>query len=605
MVWKMYGSAPRKAAWQAFGARYRRALATELENFKQLVRIFLAHVGLLDVVRTLRVFLQFGPRGVRHLRLVEARPARAQTFVRQYGETFKNLHVENPTSTGNFLMIGGSSSSRLEVGLCLAGALQLAGLKPLRVRGASESSTTFTVNTYYSLLNSQIDVIWDNYLRIDAFRDKAAALMERVKSTEDLLSLRSGAVRIGGHAVSTARRQLAIGYLDTNQQHIKAKLLESLAISLASAEAIEKIICEFQPSFVLTEDTAYTPSAEILDVCVRAGVPVIRWYTSHKTSALMLKRYTSANRDQDLNSLSDASWKTVQNMDWNIERRTRLKRELSIGYARKDWYSEDGAQYNKRGLDAVAVRKRLSLDPHKKTAMIFPHIAYDASFGRGDDLFANYDEWLIETVRAACANDKLQWIVKIHPGHVGKRNWYGRRMPDEEDTIRMRIGRLPPHVSIIPAGSDISTLSLFQIMDYCLTVRGTVGIEAACRGIPVLTGGTGRYDRKGFTLDSKTPREYLEKIVNLQNIPSPSSAQVELAERFAYGLFLLRPLPLSSITMVYDKETNVENLLAGPVEIKLRNLADWQSAPDFQAFVEWAITSSTEDFLIQPDHPFG
>ena len=96
-------------------------------------------------------------------------------------------------------------------------------------------------------------------------------------------------------------------------------------------------------------------------------------------------------------------------------------------------------------------------------------------------------------------------------------------MHDEEETLRMRFGQLPKHVSLVPARSDISTLSLFPVMDYCLTVRGTVGLEAACRGIPVLTGGTGRYDRKGFTVDSATPRQYLERIARLQDI-SPSVA---------------------------------------------------------------------------------
>ena len=202
-------------------------------------------------------------------------------------------------------------------------------------------------------------------------------------------------------------------------------------------------------------------------------------------------------------------------------------------------------------------------------------------------------------MQAACANEELQWVVKIHPGHAGKRvdSW---RKSDEEDTLRMRFGRLPKHVSLIPARSDISTLSLFPVMDYCLTVRGTVGLEAACRGIPVLTGGTGRYDRKGFTINSTTPQQYLERIARLQDISRLSPAQIELAERFAYGLFLLRPLPLSSIALVYDKEFSVENL-SNPIEINLRNRKDWGEAADLRAFVNWATKSDEEDFLLRPD----
>jgi hypothetical protein len=318
----------------------------------------------------------------------------------------------------------------------------------------------------------------------------------------------------------------------------------------------------------------------------------------------MLKRYTLANRDYDLNSLSDASWQAVREMDWDRRRSEELKRELSACYVRGNWYGEAGTQFDKRLLDVDAVRQRLRLDPAKKTAFIFPHISWDASFGRGQDLFESYDEWFIETVRTACANDRLQWVIKVHPAHVLK-SLYGERRPTEEETLRRRIGRLPPHVSLLSADSDISTFSLFPVMDYCLTVRGTAGLEAACLGIPALTGGTGRYDRKGFTIDSATPQQYLDRLANIQDIPRLSTAQIELAERYAYGLFLLRPLSLSNVTMGYHKKYGEENLFS-LVQISMRTSKDWEEARDLRAFADWVTKSDEEDFL-QPvtTHPTG
>jgi hypothetical protein len=364
---------------------------------------------------------------------------------------------------------------------------------------------------------------------------------------------------------------------------------------MASAVAVKTIVEELQPSLVLTEDTAYTPKGEILDICVEAGIPVVRWFPAHKGNALMLKRYSLTNRDHDLYSLSDASWRAVRDMNWSSKRSEELKRELSDCYARGDWYGEAGTQFDKHLLGVDTVRHRLRLDPSKKTAFIFPHISWDASFGRGQDLFDSYEEWLIETVRAACANEKLQWVIKIHPAHVLKA-LYGQRGLTEEETLRRRIGRLPPHVSLLSADSDISTFSLFPVMDYCLTVRGTAGLEAACLGIPALTGGTGRYDRKGFTIDSATPQQYLERIAHIQDIPRLSTAQIELAERYAYGLFLLRPLSLSSVTMGYHKKYGEENLFS-LVQINMRTRKDWEEAPDLRAFADWVTKSDEEDFL--------
>jgi hypothetical protein len=513
------------------------------------------------------------------------------TFSRRYADTLGCAQGNAPPSATRVLVVAGGACGRLEVELCLIKAFELAGCvsMPLIVQRPD------LVDKYYSLLTLMDALFWSDFCDSAAFHSRAESVIHNCRSLDELLNVRFGAARVGGHAIATARRELKVGTLDLQAPSTRSKLSNYFAASMASAKAAERIVQVLQPSLVLMEDTAYTPRGEILDICVESGIPLIRWYAAHKSSALMLKRYTSVNRDHDLNSLSDASWRAVRKMEWNSDRSEELKRELSAAYARRDWYNEDGAQFDKCLLDVDAVRHRLRLDPTKKTAFIFPHISWDASFGRGQDLFESYDGWFVETVRAACANDKLQWVIKIHPAHVLK-SLYDQRRPAEEETLRKRIGRLPPHVSLLSAGSDISTFSLFPVMDYCLTVRGTAGLEAACRGIPVLTGGIGRYDRKGFTIDSATPQQYLERMSHIQDIPRLSPAQIELAERYAYGLFLLRPLSLSSVTVEYDKKYGAENLF-NLVEINLRTRKDWEEASDLRAFADWITNSDEEDFL--------
>jgi len=256
-------------------------------------------------------------------------------------------------------------------------------------------------------------------------------------------------------------------------------------------------------------------------------------------------------------------------------------------------------------VDAGGVRSALGIDSSKKLAVVFAHIAWDASFGRGRDLFSDYEEWLVETVRAACANTELQWLIKVHPAHAGKSEidfWQGE--PSEVRILRERIGVLPSHVKVIPADTEISTYSLFPLMDWGLTVRGTAGLEAARLGVPMLTGGTGRYDRRGFTIDSETRDEYLGKIARLHKIPRLSPEQAELANRYAFGLFRLRPLPLSTVTLEHDRKYGVEAFFNG-VHIRNRTLRDWTHAPDLNAFADWATWSEAEDFLLPPVRALG
>jgi len=371
-------------------------------------------------------------------------------------------------------------------------------------------------------------------------------------------------------------------------------LIERLASSILYARAAQSIVQEVRPQLALFGDGVYTPEGEFVDACIANGVNAISWDAAHKSNAVMLKRYVPGNIEYGRSSISQESWQILLKMLWTDRHREQLQQELYDTYASGDWYSDFGTQFNKRFLDATAIIRELGLDSTKKTAFIFPHLFWDASLKGGIDLFRDYEEWLVKTVMAACGNDRVNWVIKIHPAHIGKAiqdGFHGE--PAEVVSLRQHIGELPPHVFFIPADSPISTFSLFAVMDYCLTVRGTVGIEAARLGIPVLTGGTGRFSHKGFTIDSKSCEQYLESLAHIQEIPRISAAQQELAERYAYGLFVLRPLSMTTITLEYHNSKT----FIGNFRINIQSKEDWYKAPDLKAFSHWAVDSTESDYL--------
>jgi hypothetical protein len=154
---------------------------------------------------------------------------------------------------------------------------------------------------------------------------------------------------------------------------------------------------------------------------------------------------------------------------------------------------------------------------------------------------------------------------------------------------------LPHHIKLIPADSDISTLSLFDIMDVCLTVRGTIGIEASCFGIRVLTAGTGRYDRRGFTMDFDSPQQYLQALRDLPDIRAMSAVEIELARRFAFGVFMARPTRLSSVSFAYGNDT--------AARLKTRIIGDSEQllgATDVRSIADWMASGEEDYFAIDP-----
>jgi hypothetical protein len=526
---------------------------------------------------------------------------RAEGFKDTYGKALGVATPERGSQAPRALFISGAPP-HTEMELCLMKALAVAGWVPIPVIMMQPD----ILKSYYSLIAPREIHEWSSYLPDPAtLTGHAQAAVASCHSVDQLRALEVGGVRVGGNAISTARREQRVGTLDFSSEAIRKLLVTHMARSMAAAQAAAAVIAATSPQLVLAVDTVYTPKGEIFDTALAAGIPFIRWFPAHKSNALMLKRYTIANRDSDLNSLSDVSWRVVKNMAWDELYCQDLEDELHTSYSKGDWYGESATQFDRLMVDAGGVRSALGIDSSKKLAVIFAHIAWDASFGRGRDLFGDYAEWLVETVRAACANTQLQWLIKIHPAHVGKSEIdFWQAEPSEVRILRERIGVLPPHVNVIPAATEISTYSLFPLMDWGLTVRGTAGLEAARLGVPVLTGGTGRYDRRGFTIDSETREEYLGKSARLHEIPRLSPEQVELANRYAFGLFRLRPLPLSTITLEYDRKYGVETFFSA-VHIRNRTLRDWTHALDLKAFADWATWSEAEDFLLPPVRALG
>lgn len=532
-----------------------------------------------------------------------AQTERIREFRRDYQHILSQSLVPAGSRSRKVLVISRRFPT-IEVELTLLKALEIAGYVPVVVIKGQDRF----IRKYYELAGIKQILFWADFVEPPQFLDDAKRFIAGCQSVDELLKFEYSGARVGKVVFSTVLRQCRLGSLDLESDEIRPIVEERLASAMASAVGAQKIFRKVRPELMLSVDIEYIDQGELFDVCLANGIDAIKYEVGHKSSSLMFKRYTLQNRSEHFSSLSPESWRRVREMNWTEARREELRHELRDTYATGEWFGSCSTQFNKRLMDVDEIRRSLDLDPAKKNAFIFPHIPWDSSLMWGKDLFGNYEEWLVETVRAACANDKINWVVKIHPANVGKSLKDGfAGEPSEIIALRKHFGKLPSHVFLIPAESDISTFSLFELMDYCLTVRGTIGIEAASFGIPVLTAGTGRYDRKKFTIDSDSPDQYLERIRHIQSIPRLSAAQQELAERFAYGIFLLRPLRLTAASFEFKNEatigvdwtrskvqTNIES------RINITDRQDWRTAPDVKAFAQWVQDSGKADFLLTP-----
>lgn len=443
----------------------------------------------------------------------------------------------------------------------------------------------------YRQLGSDELVFMDHYQA--GMPNEGSSMLARCNTLVEVTDLRVDGVRCGKYAVSTLMRKTRSGSFNLADPTIRKELAHALDRSVQCMRTACVLIQSLKPNALVLVDRGYSPSGELFDVCIENDIPVFTWNAAHRNDSLMLKRYTRANRDVHPSSLSEETWSKLKALPWSAQNGERVRQELERCYASGEWYGEVGTQFNKNAVDKEVLMRQLGLDPSRKTAVIFPHIFWDATFFWGNDLFENYEEWFVETVKAACKNTAVNWVVKVHPANIVKNHRDGVSTEHSELTaIRRAIGELPPHVKLLEADTKISTLSLFKALDACITVRGTTGIEAACFGVPVLTAGTGRYDRLGFTFDSNSREEFLARLADVQNMDRLSPEQHELALKHAWGVLIGRPVPLQIFHMRYRK-TQAADL---EIDFRARSAEALRQSPDLNAMAAW-IRSRAEDFV--------
>ena len=427
-------------------------------------------------------------------------------------------------------------------------------------------------------------------------RDTAKAVMAAHPTLQSLVRLEVDGFRIGRNVQSMVLRQFRVGRLDDGSPEHKAAAFETLVRSLATKSFVRRMLKEHAPDKAIFIERGYTPAGEVFDGCVVAGIDVVQWCGAPQSDCLIYRRYNAATRAEHPLALSEGTWQRLLAMPWSEDEDRAVVERIVANYRSGAWYNRQQLQAGKDVHASGDVQRLLGLDPKKKTAVIFCHILYDATFFYGDSLFDDYEQWTVETVRAAIANPQLNWIVKVHPVNVWRSKLDGAELMQlEAETLRRNFGELPPHVKIMTADTRINTFSLFDVMDYGLTVRGTIGMELPCFGIPVVTAGTGRYSGRGFTIDPASREEYVALLGRLHELPPLDAESVRRARLHYYGALELRPVPMRSFTLNFEglssSDGRREVLINAPVDAQLLE------TEDLGRLIEWLTASRAAELL--------
>ena len=429
-------------------------------------------------------------------------------------------------------------------------------------------------------------------------RNEAETILARTPKLQDLVKLEIGGYRIGRNVQSLVLRRFRTGRLDDNDPRHHQAARETLARSLAVRQFAETMMQDRKPDIAVFVERGYTPAGEIFDACLLHGVDVMQWCGAPQSDCLIYRRYDLKTRGEHPLALSDVMWKRLLEMSWTAENDRAVAARIAANYELGAWYNRQQLQEGKAVLPPDDLRRVLGLDPAKKTAVIFTHILYDATFFYGDSLFEDYEQWLVETARAAISNPRLNWVVKVHPVNVWRSKMDGAPLVQlEAETLLRHFGELPDHVKLMPADTAVNTFSLFSIADYGLTVRGTIGMELPCFGIPVVTAGTGRYSGRGFTIDPMTREEYVSVLSKLDSLPRLDPETIRRARLHYYGALELRPVPMRSFIFDYHAANRPGSALTYNVFLRRRADETLLVTEDLGRLTSWLTEKKTPELL--------
>lgn len=477
----------------------------------------------------------------------------------------------------------------------------------LRLKGHKVSILTYSTNAWavrYFRTIGIPPIFFDAYVS-RAEKDLPAGLIDSIftdhLSFKGLYDFTWNNVFVGRQALSTVVRKLQNGTVEFHDPQVLSYLRALIPEALAGTLAAQRLYADLQPDVILFLEKGYTPYASLFDVAISMEIPAVQYHHAQESHLFNMKRYSEENRAQHAFSLSRGSWETVKAIPWTDAEEQTFLSLLKKGYENGSWFNRKFLLHDKKIKTPEQIRAQLGLDPSKKTAVIFSHVLWDATFFFGTNLFADYETWLLETVKVAIKNTSVNWIIKVHPDYMWKMK--GQEGKDPRDTVALRgaFGTLPSHIAIVTPDTDISTYSFFGITDYCITVRGTIGIEAPCFGIPVFTAGTGRYSSLGFTHDFDSPSSYLAAMASIQDYPPLSKEETTLARKHAFGLFRMRPLAMRSFEM--EPVAKPDGTFDTETVIRVRTREELEQAPDLSAFADWLFSRDAEEDYLTPYDP--
>lgn len=433
------------------------------------------------------------------------------------------------------------SAQWLQIWVVLGGYKQAKGYKVYALTSKGQPIQ----NLYFKILNFKPIYLEDLDLEKVNIPETINGLFARLLTFQDFKTFEIEGIPYGKMALSTFSRHRATGIMDIDDAESRKAVILWLERLYKATIVAEKLHAEYNISMLYFTEVFMEEYGSFYYAALKSKLNIIRFAGTVRDDSIVVQHMNEESDRTHFSSISKSNWESLLKFQYTEVIEKELSDNFNDRYGSK-WGLSKRNQLNTKIVSVQEARASLSIPESKKIAIIYSHILYDTLFFNGEDLFDNYADWLVQTVKEACKNDQVQWYIKVHPSNLwrGELDSFLNGKFEEVRLIEEFVGDLPDHVRFIYPDTELSPFTWLQLADFGITVRGTSGIELGALGKSVITAGSGRYEDAGFTFNSDSINEYLTLLGKLPNIPALTDYQKELGRRFAYATFCLKPYTL-------------------------------------------------------------
>ena len=431
---------------------------------------------------------------------------------------------------------------------------------------------------YYSDIN-----VLNNFKNIDS----------KLLSINEIINFKYNGIECGKFALSSTFRITRKGDIDLNNKNEKNIFFKLLFKSILNANGAINYINSHKVETGIFIDKGYVGEGELMQALTLKNKKIYNFMNYYKNNLLIIKKMDKSNTHKHPGEIDDDDWSLLKKNKLNNEIYEKIINDIKNSYIKNEWYPSAGTVVDRNFGNEEIIQNYLNFKNKKKLAVVFNHIFWDASFFYGKDIFIHYQEWFYETYKLALNNNNINWVFKLHPSNKTKnlRDNIKYDKPAELQYIEKEFGSIPEHIRILDENFPYSSFNLYNLLDFCITVRGTTGLECAMLGKPVITAGTGKYSDKGFTYDFSKKEDYILTLKNLPNLPD-RDIDYSLAKKYAYYALIQKPFYIKFADVKFEKNINA-NL---NTNININNYKEFLNSKDVMLIRDW-IKSDKKDNL--------